>query len=282
MSSEFSEDSPEYRLIAAIEKIRAIPSRREYFTTLLLETIRLDKHHQRSIKYSQPRKEQYENLKTIEQNCEALLDNLTSMQDSNRIPLGIRDFNTGLVIRKSAALLVRKRNLKHLNTLPQKNQEQLHQELTNSLAKIGEICSDVRNGKAPDPSGEMRENEERLESLPHDYPMALIDSIEKLREAVAHAAKRVKQGEEKISSKNPELIRKDKLTMDFIRHYQTCFILAPPQTAKQTKKKDFIFGIYEIFLETAGFAECDNETFYTKRIRKHKATIQKIIREGIE
>jgi hypothetical protein len=118
------------------------------------------------------------------------------------------------------------------------------------------------------------------DSIPFNYPSALIDSLREMRDAVADAVQKVKQAPGSGKSRDPEFIRKQALANLFVSSYYSRFKKFPPLTNNGAAHQVFVRLIYaanmsgEYHLHHLRDALAKrNDVPKRKRTRKGQATI---------
>lgn len=264
-------------LIKEILELAPDPNKNELFKLALQKSIQNDRDYQNSKASPKSAKEQYEILKKIEKKCELLLAVLRPLRTSNMIRIEDRDLETGSIIRNNFSLAENRRRLAAEQNNSAVNKNDKEEALNIAILNFSKSVNERKNKKDFAPENASLSKDILTESLPFDYPVGLIEQIDRLRSTVAFSATKEKPGRGNSSSRNSYIIRKKRLTRDFIRAYHLVFQSFPSKTKTVSENKVNAFGIYQTFLEAAGLRnESDglnnknDGTFYVDSIKSEE------------
>ena len=243
-------DSAKDRLIKEISELRGNADQKVIFKIGIFKSLRADENFLKSIQSPKSGKEQQKILKNIEEKCDLLIKALNPMRNDPLMRSESRDLITGHLIRKYFVIADNEKSIANIDRNSNFNQSESDKSLAEATLRFSNV---LKHAKSEDSSTSVNFQQAKrafYEPTNPNYPATLIEPIEKLRNAVAYAAKETKQGVGNSSTLDVAIVRKIRLAKDFIRYYHISFNKFPPKTTNPTRT-NYIFGVYETLLEAA-------------------------------
>ena len=185
-------------------------------------------------------------------------------------PLHCEDLPTANLIRTSLWLL-NQENWIERGAQSKGNAGTDSTSLSEAIEELGEVFKHITDKDQLQHEKNTINESETSETIPDDYPTAVIESIEKLRDAVVRAVGMAKPKSGKETYKTSEFIRKEKLGREFVQSYYMCFMKFPPLTIDGPVYNAFVVFLFAANLSDAGEWHCyKNAITNAKRRLKRK------------
>ena len=228
--------------------------------------------------YAQDTTPQHKFLNDIYKSCNELLTTLQPLKRDASSPQYCKDLPTAKLIQTSLWFINREKKIErdaHLNSDAGTKSFRLDEDVIKNLDEIIKRLAD-RNELRHDKK--ISDELDRDEFIPEDYPNAVIESIEELRDAVIRAADRTKPKLGRKTYRTTTYLRKDKLSREFVESYFIHFHSLPP-----TYIDSDAYNVFVAFLHAANLsnlkgsdAHCYRNAIQNskgRRIQKPTATV---------
>jgi len=228
---------------------------------LMLDEVRQDRGG-----YARDATLQHEILAEIVKNCDALLKVLQPLMRNERDPLSCDDWGTATLIQTSLWHINRENWIERdaQSTGKAGNDST---RLSEAFEELDGVLKRIADKTQTQHEKYTSNGSETYETVPDDYPTAIIDSIEILRDAVFYAADNVKPKLGRSESENSEIIRKNKLAKEFVRSYWMCFKRFPKTTINKPAYNTFVDFLYAANLSNTN--DSTTEHYYFKKVIKN-------------
>lgn len=215
--------------------------------------------------YAQETSRQHAFLNEILKSCNNLLATLQPLKRNKNPPKFCEDLSTANLIRNSLWHLNNENWIKR-NAQPNATAGTNFSRPSDPIEEISEALKLLADINQPQHDESVSAELDTYPSPPEDfYPNAVIESIEKLRDAVACAAGKTKPKLGRKTYQTQEFIRKDKLGREFVQSYWMCFRDTPPISIDKPAYKVFVEFLHAANLSGEGEEHC-----YKKAIKDFK------------
>lgn len=218
--------------------------------------------------YAQDTSGQHAFLNEILKNCNNLLATLQPLKRNKNPPKFCEDLSTENLIRTSLWLLNNESWIER-HTQPNATAGTNFSRPGDPIEDISEALKQLTDNNQPQHDKSVSTELDTYPSPPEDYPNAVIESIEKLRDAVACAAGKTKPKLGRKTYQTQEFIRKDKLGSEFVQSYWMCFRGIPPISIDKP-----VYKVFVEFLHAANLSGEGEEHCYKKAIKNFKQRLK--------
>ena len=209
-------------------------------------------------------------LKIILENCNNLLTVLQPLKRNESDPQYYEDLPTASLIQTSL-LLINRENWINRGAQSKSNVGTDSTRLSEAIEELGEVFKHIADKDQPQHEKNASNESEIYETVPDDYPTAVIESIEKLRDAVIRAVGMAEPKSGRKTYQTSDFIRKEKLGSQFVQSYYMCFKKWPPMTIDGPVYNAFVVFLFAANLSDAGEWHCyKNAITNAKRRLKRK------------